>query len=700
MDNFTIQDIVGVLLAFSLFPIVIVFPGYVTGWLFDLFDFRKRNRLTQLALGLCLSFAVSPILLFLTSSLISQSFSLLTLGACALVTAIILLQDRRPFAAHETRPFKPLFGLVSAWTVFTLLSLVEIQWHGQSFFSVVSYDQATRASIIEAITRTGVPPINPSYFPGYPVKLTFLYYFWYILASYVDLIGGPLVDAFAALIASSVWSGIGLAAVISLYLQQRKAKFAQPAWKSAWIGIGLLAVSGLDFIPIFILMARMRTIVGSVDVWNTWIPAWVSSNLWVPHHVAALIAGLVALMLAHAAREKSTARQWIMLTLAGIALASALGLSVYVTLVFALFWIIWIISLWLQNIAQNGMPPTFLAGYHLVLNSFRPIMPLIFAGIVALLLASPFLRGLLQGNGSPGNLPVVFEVRSFLQLESFVNDWSFVPRNLAMLAILPINYILELGFFFVAGLDWLQRKGLKAICANPFWLAEFLLLLIAFLIGSFLRSTQIASNDLGWRAWLPGQFILLVWGVDILESLSTTAISHEAARTKKILRLFLVLGVLTTLTDAVLLRVAWPIMTGQEQTQRYYAARPAYEYLRQQLPSNIVTQNNPINALNPDRPSSLYGAHQMAVAERTAYGVPTDDFFKLSESIGALFEDSAVHDWNYMDPFCRQYFIDVLIINDADPIWSNLPALRLQRAPLFENNRYAIFACGNLAYSP
>ena len=381
------------------------------------------------------------------------------------------------------------------------------------------------------------------------------------------------------------------------------------------------------------------------------------------------------------------------MAIAGMAFASALGLSVYVTLIFALFWIAWILALFLQK-----------TNPHLVnnLNTWNSnlrssLLSMIFAGIVALILASPFLVGLLKAGGGARSFPIVFEVRSFLQLESFVKNWSPLSRELVMLAALPFNYLLELGFFFVASLIWLQQKRLKGIGENPFFLAEGLLLGSAFLVGSFLRSTLITSNDLGWRAWLPGQFILLVWGVDVLAGGGFSIVSKDELRARKLLQVFLVLGVLTTITDAILLRTAWPIMTGKEQTERYFSARPAYEYLRQQLPADKIIQNNPNNPLDPDRPSGLYGAHQMVVANRTAYGIPTKDFVNLSNTVEALFEDRNTLNWSSIDILCNSYFIDVLIINDADPIWNSLSTLQMQRAALFENDRYAIFACGNFA---
>lgn len=679
--NFTLQDILGATFAFCLFPLVIVFPGYVTGWALDLFDFRHRQPILRFGIGLALSFAVSPIVLHLTSSLLSFNFALLTLAGFAAAFVIIILKEKLVFTSETKHHAKPFFWISIIWAAFAILSLINIQWGNQLFFSVTSFDQTTRVSVIEAMTRTGIPPINPSYYPGHPVQLTFLYYFWYILGSMVDAIGGQYVDARAALNASSAWAGLGLMAAVALYLWQRNANRGGSASRSARIGIGLLAVSGLDVIPIAMLMLATSQIVGSIDVWNTWIQSWTASALWVPHHVASLVAGLCAMMLAQSARGKSTSKKFIILTVAGFGFASALGLSMYVTLVFVLFWGAWLVAIFLQKTERSLIPP------------------MIFSGIVAILLASPFLMGLFQGGGGgAGQFPIVFEVRTFLQLESFVKDWPPIARSLVMLAVLPINYIFELGFFFMAGLYWFQIKDKKTFHSNPFHLAEILLLAVAFLVGSCLRSTLITSNDLGWRAWLPGQFILLIWGVDVLENLvfaskPAASITGEAKKNKNLLLVFLSIGILTSVVDAVLLRTAWPIMTGAEVTRKYYSARLAYDYLRDNIPADVITQNNPLNYI--DRPSGLYGTHQMVIADRTGYGVSLEDFNKSVNAVGVIFMSRNVTDWQFTDQACQKYLIDILILEDADPIWDSIPSLRMQRPPLYENTHYALFACGD-----
>ncbi len=684
--NFTLQDILGATLAFCLFPLVIVFPGYVTGWALDLFDFRLRQPIVKLGIGLVLSFAITPIVLDLTSSLLSFNFALITLGGFAAAFAFIILRERPASTSQTKRGAKTILWIGVVWVALAILSLIDIQWKDQLYFSVVSGDQTTRVAIIDAMTRTGVPPINPSYYPGHPVQLTFIYYFWYILGSMIDVIGGRYVDARAALTASSVWAGLGLMAIVALYLRLRNANNTESAWRSAKIGVALLTVSGLDALPIAIIMITTGTIIGTIEHWNTLIGAWIGTILWAPHHIAALIAGLSVIMLAQFARGRPGSRQFIVLTIAGLGFASALGLSVWVTLVFIVFWGAWLVALFFQK-SERGL-----------------ITPMVFAGIVAILLASPFLIGMFQGrSGTAGQFPIMFEIRSLFILESFVEKWPPIARSLTMLAVLPINYLFELGFFFIAGIYWFKIKEKGTTRSNPFYLAEILLLAVVLFIGSCMRSALIthpfaliATNDLGWRSWLPGQFVLLIWGVDILENMVFTTIpasNIEAIKTRNLLLVLVSIGILTSTMDVVSLRIGYPVILGEEAGKRSYSAHLAYDYLRDNIPADVITQNNPLDVA--DRPSGLYGTHQMVISDRTAFGFPLDVFGKLTDEIGVLFTNENITDWQLTDRICREHSIDVLTIKDTDPVWSSLAVLKAQRPALYENAHYAVFACGN-----
>ena len=63
--NFMLQDLYGALKAICLFPIFLVFPGYVAAWLLDLLDFRRRTLAFRLTFSLPLSIGLCPILTYL-----------------------------------------------------------------------------------------------------------------------------------------------------------------------------------------------------------------------------------------------------------------------------------------------------------------------------------------------------------------------------------------------------------------------------------------------------------------------------------------------------------------------------------------------------------------------------------------------------------------------------------------------------------
>ncbi|MCZ2127156.1 MAG: hypothetical protein LC099_05200 [Anaerolineales bacterium] len=670
--NFMAQDIFGATLAFVLFPLVLVFPGYVCGWAFDLFDFRARRLTTRFALALLLSVAVCPILYYLAASLLSMNAALILTFLFAAAFAILILREKPTL--HLRAAPRPLIGLALGWILLAFLSLIDLQLGAKElYFSVASYDHTTRVSIIDAMTRTGVPPINPSYYPHHPVKLTFLYFFWYILGAVVDKIGGAWVNARVALFASVVWCGLALMALIAFYLRLRGGEAKNQLWKKAVAGVSLLAVTGLDFLPALAYMRTGEGVVGDVEHWNEQITAWVGALLWVPHHVAALIAATVGVMLVHFARTKPLKTRLIALTFSGVAFASSLGLSVFVTLVFVLFWAAWMAALYFQK--EN-----------------RPlILPMAFAGLVALILAGSFMLGLLSGNGA-GAFPVAFTVRAFSLVDVAFKQPSILQYVLR-LVFLPVNYLFELGFFALAGIFWLKLNK-SEIRKNPFYLAEALLLCASFFVGTFARSTLIENNDLGWRAWLPGQFVLLIWGADVIDRffMSSKKLSAFSPASKYNLIVLLALGIFSTLTDLTLLRFAYNFAYGAEAGRTIYSAREAYAAINQTLPLDAIVQYNPTDSIN--RPSGLYGMRQSVISDRTSYGVPLDEYNAKVAEVARLFNLTNIQNWDEPDALCEANDINAIVLVKSDPLWSSLDALKTQRTPIYLNDYYAVFACG------
>ncbi len=618
-SNFTLQDILGTTLAFSLFPLVIVLPGYVFGWAFDLFEFRARLLPARFAISLLLSVAISPIFYYLVTSWFSLNIAMIVTILIAFVFIILIFFDRPTLP--QNWPWRTLLLILFCWLVLSMFSLVDLQWGNKElYFSVASYDHTTRVSIIDAMTRTGVPPINPSYFPGHYVKLTFLYFFWYILGSIIDFIGGSYVNARTALFASIMWCGIALMAMIAFYLRLRDGRDKAKIWQNANIGIALLLITGLDILPTLSLMRFGNGTIGDLEHWNEQITAWVGSLLWVPHHVAGLIAGFMGVMLVHSVRGKSRTKQFTALAFSGVAFASALGLSVWVTFVFVLFWGVWMLFLYFQK-EQRAL-----------------LFPMIFAGVVALFLAGPFLFGLVLGGsgGEAGAFPIAFTVRSFRFADVFLENSSLWWKFLVRLIFLPLNYFFELGFFALVAFLWLKSHK-SDLRKNPYYFAEILLLGVSFFIGTFTRSTLIENNDLGWRAWLPGQFVLLIWGVDILSQFAAT--SHTlptlSSVTKYNLVVLAAIGIATTIFDVTLLRFGYNFAFGPEIGHQIFSARQAYTVINQTLPEDIIVQYNPAGTVN--RPSGLYGMRQSAISDRTAYGVPIDEYNAKVAAVREIF---------------------------------------------------------------
>ncbi len=676
LSNFTLQDILGTTLAFCLFPLVIVFPGYVSGWAFNLFEFRTRLLPTRFAISLLLSISISPILYYIAASQFSMNMALGVTALFALVFIVLLIYEKP--AMPQDRLWRVFFWVSLGWVIFATLSLVDLQFTGnQLYFSVISFDHTTRVSIIDAMTRTGVPPINPSYYPGKYVHLTFLYFFWYILGSIIDLIGGSWVDARASLFASVLWCGLALMSLIAFYLRQRNGNHNGNVWKRALIGVASLSITGLDILPVLAGIIQMgRLTFGDIELWNEQITAWVGSLLWVPHHVASFIAGFVGIMLAHSVYGKSRTKQFVALVFSGVSFASALGLSVWVTLVFVLFWGIWMLFLYFQK-KQRAL-----------------LLPMFITGMVALFLAGPFLFGLLSGGSGAGSFPIALAVRSFNVVDPFLQNTSFLWQSLIRLIFLPLNYFLELGFFLFVAFIWLRsHKG--DFLKKPYYLAEILLLVVVVVVGSFVRSVVIQNNDLGWRAWLAGQFVLLIWGVDVFSQFTTPVRERLilSPRIKYTLILFAVIGIATTVLDISLLRFGYYFAYGPEAGHSIYSARRTYMTINRFLPEDVIVQYNPLNFIN--RPSGLYGMHQSAISDRTAYGIPQDEYSAKVEAISKIFTMKNVQNWEPIDALCKVHFIDVILIVTNDPLWESLKSLEKQRIPLYIDNYYAAYTCGD-----
>ncbi len=242
---------------------------------------------------------------------------------------------------------------------------------------------------------------KPVFFPGAPVGLRYHYY-WLIQSALVE---NKFADARQALIAGTIWCGIGLMATVGLFLRFFKIKGRK---SSTTFAFALLLVTGLDILPalLFLVLYKCHLIGNlppSMEWWNDQVDGWLYSVLFEPHYVAGLIACLFGFLLISKDRLPLAA------VIAGFAFATSVGASIYIGFVFAIFLATWAaIALWKRWYAE------FLA--------------LSIAGVTALVCSLPFLASL-RGPGSGG---------AFLHWT--VRPFFIVHNPFANLLLLPLNY--------------------------------------------------------------------------------------------------------------------------------------------------------------------------------------------------------------------------------------------------------------------
>ena len=672
--NYTIRAIVCSGLGCLLFIPILLAPGYVTAWLTGVLDFRALTVPWRVLVSLPLSVAICPIVTYWAGLAGHWAPVFALYGACSLLWIYLLLG----FHGHEAFPqwlreFRrvPRIGWVipAVWLVVAIASLVSLQLNNGLYLSVTDYDHVTRAAITGAITRRGVRPFNPFYLLGAPAPLRY-HYFWFLLCSIDEQLGKGLLSSQQAIIASAVWCGWSLIALVPLYLRFFQQRTGINLRRCSLIAIGLFAVTGLDLIPTALRAASGRATLPEMEWWNEQVTSWFGSVLWVPHHVAALVACLAGFLIAwDASRIDASVRRRITgAMLAGAAFATASGTSIYVTLVFVVFIAAWIPMTWFRH--WRAATAVLMA-----------------AGVIAILLALPYLLSL-TGGGSGGSF-VKFDVRHFTPLESFTAAMPPGSASVALLRllVLPLNYFLELGFFGVASVVLLLSLRRESPL-RPNVAAALTMAAASVTVCTFVRSGVLYGNDLGWRGFLPAQFIMLLWGADLMVRRGQRAEAtgkgfHSWWLRSPVWAPLIVIGFLGTIYELVLLRtyllwsdaglIAPGYLTPDRQFgERALELRRAYETLDHILPSSAKLQSNP-QGLYFDFYEGLYSNRQTIIDNRycgTEFGGDPANCPAAYSTIAAIFNGNPDVTPEMVGTICRQLSIDAVIVTDLDRAWN------------------------------
>ncbi|HEX3746548.1 MAG TPA: hypothetical protein VHW09_21575 [Bryobacteraceae bacterium] len=677
--HFMLADLAGCVAAVCLFPLFVLLPGFALGWLTGLFDFRRRTFAFQLALSVPLAMAICPAVTYLAMRFGSMT-AVWAIYAVSWMYALAVAVRRPMSLAPYTRVVACFLG---AWAAIAILSLIDLQIGHRAWYPAAAWDYAVRTQFIHSIAVTGVPPANPYFFPGHTVALRY-HYFWLLLCAMVDLAGGPFVSARHAWIAGTVWCGAGLMASVALCFRLLCYRGPQTFRRRAVIGILLLGVTGLDILPQAVLwvlqFTGMHAVRPAMEWWNEQVDGFVYSALWESHYLAGLVACIVAFLILHAAAEQASVRARVgHVLLAGIALATAFGSAIYVAFVFGLFLIAWTL-------------------FALVRRWWSDAAILIATGAAALALAFPFATSL--RGPAEGGAPVQVWVRPFSPLDGLlrgegIGGWTL---PLADALALPLNYFLELGVFLAAALLWwkLHRARRKPLTRAE--LALWMMIAVSVTICTFLRSSVIGNNDLGWRGFLIAQFALLLLSVDVLA---------ELREQRAFLAVLLVLGAAGSAYEVGINRFYAPLADGgavplfswlapdRHAGERNYAYREAGEWVVAATPPDGMVQFNPRIA-QQNTPALLYFGRPSIAADENCMSTFGGDPALCPALIAALdpnYPKAGAPAASGLDAVCRALPIRFLTADDTDPAWSDGGSWVWTETPAFANRYVRIFRC-------
>ena len=329
-----------------------------------------------------------------------------------------------------------------------------------------------KVAIIDEIVNNGNPPHNPFVsFAGTGNALNY-YYLWYLLAAALSIttrLSGWTADA--ALTFTTAFTSVLTVIWLATGYSGKKA--------AAWWVVATCLIGPIDILLNNFLLGpwldQFRT------HQHTFEP-WIIQASWVPQHVFAATAAVMAVLLI----VKLFTRSFdpALCVLIGVLAAAIYASSVWVAIGFVLIVIV-LTLVCLRDSVESG-------GFGFLAQNMTTV------AVTAVIVASPFL---IQQAGILGNTHTVdvwvFPVLQYpYRLFNSAAYWLF---------LLPLDF----GFIYLA---WILSKvgGRKDEPLVSVYVERALTMLVfvPLVAAQFLHSV-IANNDLGWRAIIPSVLVMM-----------------------------------------------------------------------------------------------------------------------------------------------------------------------------------------------
>lgn len=538
------------------------------------------------------------------------------------------------------------YGVALAWWGIVAFAYVDVDLNGQLHQSLAILDLVKHAAVVRTIAHDGLP-LHDMFFarPG----IAGYYYYFYIGPALIHWVGREMIDARTAFMAASCVTGLVFPQLVLLI--GTKAKLIPPASRRRFLALSVLlcSVSGFDLVLGILDYFMHGTTLAQLDWWGEETRWALTSIVWVPHHISALIAVLVGCLILAEATETGMTRPRYRLgctILSGLSFATAFGSSIWITVVAVPILSIW----WLTGLRRADMPSVWM-------------LPA--SGGVALILVLPQIHDLIVGRTSAG-FPLTTYVRPFGQSgPSSRSLWDALIR----IVLLPGSFAIEFGLFALGAIAFVASGRARQSWGNPIGRLLIIGAIVSLVAASFVRSTVI-NNDFGWRAIWFAQFGALVWTAAILTD------DRQWLRGSIIRIAAIGLGMSATAYDLIGLRfIRAPYFTTamsyiNRHPENDDALRQAYTTLDRTIPHDAIVQHNPASAERVFD-FGLYGHHRVAVADEQAqlFGADKAQVDARIARLMPLF----THIMPFADVrrIARENGVDYVLITSLDPVWNN-----------------------------
>jgi hypothetical protein len=486
--------------------------------------------------------------------------TVVAIGALCILASGFSLSLRVSEGGEEGGPGIPLWAFAAAG-ILALVPAAAIlpKFYGDAVQLADPIFDHSKSAIVDAITRLGVPPVNPVFGEfGAPGRLAY-YYLWHFSAAEVAAATGAMGwEADIGLTWFTAFASLTLMMGLAVWLGKRSA---------AAIWVAVLATAGSIWITLYWTL-------GTDDLMPVlWPPVgmagWLFQATWSPQHVMAAACVLTAMLLL----ARMTERQgWTLILTLALVIVAGFESSTFVGgIAFA--------------IAAIMAAPILFAATNPA-RRWRLAAALTLAALLVVCLIAPFvLNQLAAVRARGGGAPII--------ISHYAVFGEFLPHALRRVLDVPGYWLIilpaELPAVFFAGVIALTMT-LRSAVPRPEKLAVAVLACLAAAglgVSWLLVSTLGDNNDLGLRAIIPAEMVLIV-------SVAAAAVRLAKARLGVVVVAMALIGLALGLPDTV--KMIHDNVAGQQRPGgAAFAQSPdIWTAVRRYAPPAARVANNPL----------------------------------------------------------------------------------------------------------